>query len=215
MIGGVVVAATLVVAVAAWALLAGSPEPAVEDPAVATAAAAPPASEPAALPRQAAAVTPGTAPKAAPALDAASAAAPRAPTAAGGERTGGATSPAAAAAARAGTSPGVRLVDARVCRELSTRSSPWRCAPPSTPADSGRLYFLTRVAASRDLRVVHRWYQGAQLRATIELPIRANPSNGYRTYSVHTVSAKGGTDWRVEARTVDGALLDEELIAVR
>jgi hypothetical protein len=49
----------------------------------------------------------------------------------------------------------------------------------------------------------------------VELPIHANITAGYRTYSRNTVDNQGAGDWRVELRTKDGALLHEERFVVR
>jgi hypothetical protein len=53
------------------------------------------------------------------------------------------------------------------------------------------------------------------LRKAVELQIRANPSNGYRTYSRFRVDQQSPGDWRVELRTRDGILLREERFIVR
>ena len=102
-----------------------------------------------------------------------------------------------------------------VCQSLSTGGTEWKCAAPSSPAAPGRLSFFTRVAASEDVRVRHRWYHGDRLVQDVGLTVRASPGAGFRTFSRQTVSALGGGEWRVEVRTADGALLREERIVVR
>ena len=114
-----------------------------------------------------------------------------------------------------GSAANTRVLEAGVCLSLSTGSAKWDCVAPSNSAASGRLYFYTRVAASQNVRVRHRWYQGDRLVQDVGLDVRANPSAGYRTYSRQTVNAVGGGDWRVEIRTADGALLQEERLVVR
>ena len=61
----------------------------------------------------------------------------------------------------------------------------------------------------------HRWYRGDRLMKSIDRFVRANPTQGYRTYSRTTVDTKGGGDWRVELKTKDGTLIHEERFTVR
>jgi hypothetical protein len=77
----------------------------------------------------------------------------------------------------------------------------------------GPIVLYTRVRSSRDAAVVHRWYREEMLQQAVKLPIRANPSEGYRTYSRQTVDGVGS--WRVEVRSADGDLLHEQRFAVR
>ncbi len=128
-----------------------------------------------------------------------------------------ADAPARTAAARPapGRATSTRVLEAMVCQALSTGSAEWKCTAPSNPAAPGRLSFYTRVAASEDIRVRHRWYHGDRLVQDVGLTVRANPTGGYRTFSRQTVSNSGGGEWRVEIRTADGALLREQRIAVR
>jgi hypothetical protein len=102
----------------------------------------------------------------------------------------------------------------RLCKELSTGSD-WHCVPPGSPVDPGPVYFYTRVSSPTDTTVQHRWYHGARLLRTAELPIRANAIEGYRTFSRTTVNSQGSPDWRIELRSKDGALLHEERFVVR
>ena len=102
----------------------------------------------------------------------------------------------------------------RLCKELSTGSD-WHCAPPSSPIDPGPVYFYSRVKSPTDTTIQHRWYHGARLLRTAELRIRANATDGYRTFSRTTVNSRGSADWRVELRTSDGVLLHEERFVVR
>lgn len=105
------------------------------------------------------------------------------------------------------------VVDARLCR--NPPASEWRCDPVSDPVNPGALFFYTRVTSADDTTVQHRWYRGDRVRQVVELPIRANPGSGYRTYSRNTVNAEGSGEWRVELRTKDGTLLHEERFVVR
>jgi len=105
------------------------------------------------------------------------------------------------------------VVDALLCRNLSTNE--WRCDPVSGPVDPGALFFYTRVKSADDTTVQHRWYRGDRVRQVVELPIRANPGSGYRTYSRNTVNAESTGEWRVELRTQNGTLLHQERFIVR
>jgi hypothetical protein len=112
------------------------------------------------------------------------------------------------------------VVAANLCRDLSTgglrgSSGDWQCVPPSLPVGPGRLFFYTRLESPTDITVQHRWYRGDSLRQVVELPIRANTTGGYRTYSRNTVNNQGAAEWRVELRTSDGGLLHEERFVVR
>ena len=109
---------------------------------------------------------------------------------------------------------------AHVCSRLSTSgtggsSSDWQCASLSPPASPGSLYFYTRLKSPTDTTVQHAWYRGNRLFQVVELSIRANTSDGYRTYSRATVNNQSAADWKVELRTKDGNLLHEERFAVR
>jgi hypothetical protein len=116
--------------------------------------------------------------------------------------------PATPAASAAGSD--VTIGDAELCASLS---SSYRCEPARSPVAPGRLTFYTRLIASRDTSVVHRWYRGDQLRQAVRLGVAAR-RGGYRTFSRGTVTATDG-DWRVELRTQDGRLLHTERFTVR
>jgi DUF2914 family protein/tetratricopeptide repeat protein len=105
------------------------------------------------------------------------------------------------------------VVDARVCRSLTT-SGAWECDQVAGDAAPGPLYFFTRVAATRDTTVQHRWYVGDRLHQSVMLSIQANPA-GYRTYSRTTIGPERTGDWRVELRTEDGRVLTEQRFTVR
>jgi hypothetical protein len=121
------------------------------------------------------------------------------------------------AAAAAGPVLGVAI--AQVCRTLVTGEDAgpggWRCDRPESPVQPGQLFFFTRVKAASDTSVVHRWYRGDELRRSVELQIRASPTDGYRTYSRYMVDASSQGDWRLELRTKQGVLLHEERFVVR
>lgn len=107
----------------------------------------------------------------------------------------------------------VSVVDAKVCRPLST--SNWTCTPAANPSSPGAFFFYTRVRSARDTTVQHRWLSDGRLLRSVNLRIRANPGAGYRTYSRNTVSAERRGDWTVELRDADGALLQEERFTVK
>jgi hypothetical protein len=106
----------------------------------------------------------------------------------------------------------VALVSAQLCRNLSSGDGSWRCDPAGDSPSSGPLVLYTRVRSARDDVVVHRWFKGDALRKSAQLRIRANPTDGFRTYSRQTVDAG---EWRVEVRTAGGALLHEQRVTVR
>ena len=108
----------------------------------------------------------------------------------------------------------VSVSEVAICRELTTGSQ-WRCTPAVSPVEPSTLFFYTRVKSATDRVVEHRWYRGDRLVKSIDRPVRANATDGYRTYSRTTVDANGGADWRVEVRSKDGTLIHEERFTVR
>ena len=109
------------------------------------------------------------------------------------------------------------VATAQLCKDFSTRgsSSDWRCVLPTLPVSPGPLVFYTRLKSPTVTTIQHRWYRDDRLRQAVELPIRANTTAGYRTYSRQTVDNRGTGNWRVELRTKDGVLLHEERFVVR
>ena len=107
---------------------------------------------------------------------------------------------------------GIAVATAQLCRTFSTSGSNWRCDPVGDTAAPGPMVFYTRVRSPRDTAVVHRWYRGNTLRQSVTLKIRANATEGYRTYTRLTVNEG---DWRLEVRSADGNLLHEQRFAVR
>jgi DUF2914 family protein/tetratricopeptide repeat protein len=105
------------------------------------------------------------------------------------------------------------VVDARVCRSLTT-SGGWECDRVTGETGAGPIYFFTRVAATRDTTIQHRWYFGDRLHQSVMLKIQANGA-GYRTYSRTTIGPDRAGDWRVELRTEDGRVLTEQRFTVR
>jgi hypothetical protein len=120
----------------------------------------------------------------------------------------------APAASRPAAPAAISLVEAKVCRPLSL--SDWQCTPVTNPAaPGGRLFFYTRVKASSDTTVQHRWYVNGGLLQSVNLRIRANSGAGFRTYSRNTVPAERRGTWTLELRDADGALLHEERFVVQ
>ena len=121
-----------------------------------------------------------------------------------------ATPPAAIAPVPSGSE--ASIVTAQLCRQFSATGASWQCDPPTDPAIPGSTVLYTRIRSARDAAVVHRWYRGDVLRQSVRLTVRANTSEGFRTYSRHTVDTG---DWRVEVRSADGDLLHEQSFSVR
>jgi hypothetical protein len=110
-------------------------------------------------------------------------------------------------------SGGVSVVDAKLCRSLST--SNWTCTAATSPVAPGTFFYYTRVRSPRDTTVQHRWYMDGRLLRSVSLRIGANAGAGYRTYSRNTVSAERRGTWTIELRGADGALLHEERFTVQ
>ena len=104
------------------------------------------------------------------------------------------------------------VATAQVCRSFSTSAGRWRCDPAGGSVTPGPLVLYTRIRSPRDTSVVHRWYRGDTLRQSKSLTIRANATEGFRTYSRQTVD---NGEWRVEVKSADGAVLHEQRFAVR
>lgn len=101
----------------------------------------------------------------------------------------------------------MEVVDGRVCSSLVRTDNPWRCAAVNTRVSPGALYYYTRVRSDRDGVVRHRWTRDGALVAERALTIRANPREGFRTFSQQTVSPPGV--WHVSAIDSDGRVIDE------
>ena len=106
----------------------------------------------------------------------------------------------------------VTLASAELCRHFSTSARNWRCDQVGNSVAPGPIVLYTRVRSPRDAAVVHRWYRGDTLRQSVRLAVRASATEGYRTYSRQTVNVG---DWRVEVRSADGNLLNEQRFTVR
>lgn len=107
----------------------------------------------------------------------------------------------------------ITLTTAQLCRTFSTGGGRWRCDPAVDPVSPGAIVLYTRIKSPREVVVVHRWYRKDALRQSVRLTIRANATDGYRTYSRQTVDR--GADWHVEVRSAEGALLHERRFVVK
>ncbi len=102
-----------------------------------------------------------------------------------------------------------------VTAQLCTALRMWQCEAADSPVPAGPMFFYTQVKSATATTIEHRWYQGDRLRQTVRLGILANPGTGYRTYSRHTISSDRSGDWRVELRSADGDVLQEQRFTVR
>ncbi len=105
------------------------------------------------------------------------------------------------------------VASALLCQRFTPRGADWGCEQARGPVDRGTLVYYTRIKSVRPTTVEHRWYRGNDLHQSVSLDVLANQGGGYRTYSRYTVTTTGA--WRVELRTMDGALLHEERFDVR
>jgi hypothetical protein len=103
------------------------------------------------------------------------------------------------------------VATAQICTALRV----WRCEAAENLVPSGPLFFYTQVKSATATTIEHRWYQGDRLRQAVKLRIQANPGAGYRTYSRNTISSERAGDWRVELRSADGTVLNEQRFTVR
>jgi hypothetical protein len=108
---------------------------------------------------------------------------------------------------------GISLASAQLCQTFSTSGGNWRCDQVGDAVSRRPIVLYTRVRSPRNTVVVHRWYRGKTLRQSAKLTIRANTTEGYRTFSRLTIDSVG--DWRVEVRSAGGDLLYEQRFTVR
>jgi hypothetical protein len=103
------------------------------------------------------------------------------------------------------------VIRAGLCGELDA----WSCDPADRPVPPGPLFFYTQIKSTNATTIQHRWYQDNRLRQSVDLRIEANQTAGYRTFSRYLMQIDSGGNWRVEVRSQDGVLLDEERFEVR
>jgi DUF2914 family protein/tetratricopeptide repeat protein len=108
------------------------------------------------------------------------------------------------------------VLKAQLCSGLEKRGLPdWQCVPASGDLPPGTYMFYTRLLTTAATTVEHRWYRAGRTHQTMRLRVTPSPGNGYRTFSATTVSPERAGEWRVELRTLDGALLEERSFVVR
>ena len=107
------------------------------------------------------------------------------------------------------------VAEARLCGALSSGSGVWRCQPLTDERRGGAVYFYTRVASPTDAVVRHRWTRNGTVVRVVDLRIRANPKEGFRTYSRQTGRALESGQWQVALLDPDGAVLREETFVIR
>ena len=116
--------------------------------------------------------------------------------------------------ARPATPTSARVIDARLCGALS-RGGAWRCAPISNPRAGGAVYYYTRVASARDAVIRHRWTRDGRVVRVVDLRIRANPADGYRTFSRQTGGALAPGAWQVALLDSSGTVLEQQSFVVQ
>ena len=117
--------------------------------------------------------------------------------------------------ARIATPQPVTVLNAQLCKALARRGSPdWQCTSAGADLQPGTLFFYTRLLTGTNTTVEHRWYRGERVHQVIRLRVAATPGSGYRTFSSNTVSAERAGDWKVELRTADGIVLQEQRFVV-
>lgn len=121
----------------------------------------------------------------------------------------------AAPTPRSTTGGAVGVTDARLCSALTRTRNPWACTAVTSPMAGGAVYYYTRVRATRDVTIRHRWTLDGRVVQDVRLRIRANPSEGFRTFSRQTVSGLGAGAWVTTLIGPDGETLDEQRFEVR
>jgi hypothetical protein len=110
----------------------------------------------------------------------------------------------------------VTVANAQLCKALARRGSPdWQCTSADGDLQPGTFFFYTRLLASANTTVEHRWYRGERVHQVMRLRVAAAPGSGYRTFSSNTVSAERAGDWKVELRAADGTVLQEQRFVIR
>jgi hypothetical protein len=110
----------------------------------------------------------------------------------------------------------VTVLKAQLCSALDRRGSPdWRCTPTLGNLRPGTYTFYTRLMATSNTTVQHRWYFNDRVHQVMRLRVSPNPNGGYRTFSSNRIIRERAGNWRVELRAADGTLLQEERFVVR
>lgn len=98
-------------------------------------------------------------------------------------------------------------VDGRLCTTLARSGSVWRCEAAANPTTADALYYYSRVRSSRDVVVRHRWSHDGEVVRTVPLEVRANPGDGFRTFSRQTLAGRSG-NWEVALLAPDGTVVE-------
>ena len=110
----------------------------------------------------------------------------------------------------------VTVLNAQLCKSLARRGSPdWQCTSVGADLQPGTFFFYTRLLTGTNTTVEHRWYRGERVHQVMQLRVAATPGSGYRTFSSNTVSAERAGDWKVELRTADGTVLQEQRFVIK
>lgn len=118
-------------------------------------------------------------------------------------------------AASRGRSEGAAIsVEGRVCTALVRNSGVWRCDPAGETTSSGAVYYYSRVRSPRDIVVRHRWSHQGTVTQTVPLEVRANPQQGYRTFSRQNLAGRSG-NWEVSLLGPDGTVVETQRFTVR
>jgi hypothetical protein len=106
-------------------------------------------------------------------------------------------------------------MDARLCGSLTRGGGPWRCAPLDNPREGGAVYYYTRVASARDAVIRHRWTRNGRVVRVVDLRIRANGVDGFRTFSRQTGGSLEPGEWQVALLEPSGNVLHEQAFLIR
>jgi len=130
------------------------------------------------------------------------------------DKTAAIESPEPKPADNPGTEPTTARLPTVVRAQLCAAIEDWHCDPPDRPIPGGQLFFYTQVKSVSGTTVQHRWYQGDRLQHVVDLRVEASPT-GYRSFSRYTMTGANAGNWKVELRTGDGVLLQEERFSVK
>ncbi len=101
------------------------------------------------------------------------------------------------------TASGISVEDAVICRDVVSLE-PVGSGDVFT-SDLKKLMCFTRVVgAKEDTEIIHNWYFGDKLLASISLHVG---SDNWRTYSAKTLLPEHAGEWKVEIVLPDGQLL--------
>jgi hypothetical protein len=100
-----------------------------------------------------------------------------------------------------------------LCQRLSRTGAAWRCEPLAEGRRTEAVYYYTRVKSPRDVVLRHRWSHEGKPVQTVDLRVRANATDGFRTFSHQRVAGRPGS-WEVALLTADGTVLDTRQFTV-